>query len=159
MPIAKDDVISRLELRLDYLSARNFFAEWAKAAGITDSNLSPESLTKLLHTLKASTPHADRAIRSLCRLGGLDVEAFLAAPAPEPTPAPAPVVKAAPAPEPPPAPAPPPPPAPEPVVEAAPEPEPEPVVEAAPAPEPEPVVEAAPAPEPEPAPEPTYDAE
>jgi outer membrane biosynthesis protein TonB len=129
-----DQLVSALQVRFDFQSARVMTREALSRAGLKEqSDYSPEDLQKFADGLNAVSTNLARVWTKL----GI---APSGQPLPPPPPPPAPP-KPAPAPE---APAPVVEAAPEPVVEAAPEPTPEPVVEAAPEPTPEPVVEAAP---------------
>jgi outer membrane biosynthesis protein TonB len=127
-----DQLVSALQVRFDFQSARVMTREALSRAGLKEqSDYSPEELQKFVDGLNAVSTNLSRVWTKL----GI-------APSGQPLPPP----------PPPPAPPKPPEPAPAPVVEAAPEPAP--VVEAAPEPTPEPVVEAAPEPVVEVAPEP-----
>ncbi len=145
-----NQLVSALEVRFDFQSARITAREALARAGLTEqSGYSDAELQRFADGLAAVARHLDKV---WLKLGvspsgqPLPVVAPVVKPAPvvEAPPEPEPVVQAAPEPEPVVEDAPGPEPEPEPVVEAAPEPEP--VVEAAP--EPEPVIEAAPEPEP-----------
>lgn len=123
-----DQLVSTLQVRFDYQSARIMAREALARAGLSEkSDYSADELQKFVDGLNAVSNNLSRVWTAL----GI---APSGQPLPPP-PAPKVEVKAPPPP-------PPPPPAPEPVVEAAPAPEPEPVPE----PTPEPVVEAAPEP-------------
>jgi len=90
--ISKDDVISRLEFRYDFQSARNIFKEWLKAGGEDDkATLSADDIKGLVAYLEANDQHIDKAKAALNKLAGIEDPS--AAPAAEA----APVEEAAPA--------------------------------------------------------------
>lgn len=89
--ISKDDVISRLEFRYDFQSARNIFKEWLKAGGQDDkASLSADDIKGLVAYMEANDKHTGKAKAALHKLAGIEdasAQAAPAAPAAEPTPA------------------------------------------------------------------------